>query len=88
MKFIKNKIVLFSLILVVAVILALGISQYLTLQKAHSTFENYYTFRGCAQLLKRTADYGICKTNSGRTIKIVKFQNKWYLENDLPGWIF
>ena len=59
------------------------------LDKAHSTFENYYAFRGCAQLIDKTDDYGICKTTSGAVIKIVKFQNKWYLDGDLPVcWFF
>lgn len=56
----------------------------LYLRKAHSTFENYYAFRGCMQLIKRTNDYGICKTDSSQTIKIVKFNNRWYLDGDLP----
>lgn len=58
--------------------------QALYLKKAHSTFENYYTFRGCTQLFEKTAEYGTCKINSGETIKIVKFQDKWYLDGDLP----
>ncbi len=74
------------IIISAAVILALvfGINQWLYLRKAHSTFENYYAFRGCAQLLEKTSDYGTCKLPSGETIKIVKFQNKWYLDGDLP----
>lgn len=60
------------------------INQLLFLRKAHGTFENYYAFRGCVQLLKKTQDYGLCKINTGQTIKIVKFQGKWYLDNDLP----
>lgn len=62
-----------------------GIYQILGLRKAHSTFENYYAFRDCVQLLARTADTGTCKTATGQVIKIVKLQNKWYLENDGPG---
>jgi hypothetical protein len=64
--------------------LAFGIYQVLYLRKAHSTFENYYAFRGCTQLLEKTADYGLCKTTSGQTIKIVKYQGKWFLDGDLP----
>ena len=60
------------------------INQMLLLRKAHSTFENYYAFRGCVELLKKTNNYGICKINTNQTIKIVKFHNKWYLDNDLP----
>ena len=56
----------------------------LYLRKAHSTFENYYAFRGCTKLIQKTQDYGICKIESGQIIKIVKFQGKWYLDGDLP----
>jgi hypothetical protein len=64
--------------------LAFGTYQYFYLKKAHSTFENYYAFRGCTELITRTDDYGICKTKSGETIKIVKYQGKWFLDGDLP----
>lgn len=59
--------------------------QFFLLQKAHSTFENYYAFRGCTQLLDRTPDYGTCRTNGGQVIKIVKIGNRWFLEGDGPG---
>lgn len=61
-----------------------GIYQVIHLNKAHRTFENYYAFRGCTQLVEKTQDYGLCKTGNGQTIKIVKYQNKWYLDGDLP----
>jgi hypothetical protein len=66
------------------VIFILGLNQILFLRKAHSTFENYYAFRGCTQLIEKTPDYGTCKLNKGQTIKIVRFKDKWYLEGDLP----
>ena len=59
-------------------------SYFAYLRKAHSTFENYYVFRGCVQLLEKTDAYGMCKTDSGKTIKIVKYNNRWYLDGDLP----
>ena len=71
-------------ILGLLVILIMGIGWILYLQKAHSTFDNYYAFRGCQQLVEKQADYGTCKLKSGQVIKIVKFQNKWYLDRDLP----
>jgi hypothetical protein len=83
MKFLKQRIVIASLVVAV-VILIFGIYQILFLRKAHSTFENYYAFRGCTTLIKKTNEYGICKTENGQTIKIVKFQDKWYLDGDLP----
>ncbi len=69
---------------IIIFILAVAINQWVTLRKAHRTFENYYAFRGCAQLVEKTDNYGLCKLTSGETIKIVKFHNKWYLNNDLP----
>ena len=64
--------------------LILGICWILYLQKAHSTFENYYRFRGCVKLIQRTSDYGICKIDTGKIIKIVKYRDKWFLDGDLP----
>lgn len=66
------------------IVLGLGFRQWLTLRQAHSSFENYYAFRGCIKLISKTDTEGVCKTNSGQTIKIVKFHNKWYLDKDLP----
>ncbi len=84
----KKKFLIIAGILVI-ILIALGAEQFFVLRKAHSTFENYYAFRGCVQLIQRTYDYGICKTKSGQTIKIVKYQGKWYLDGDLPcGSIF
>jgi len=80
----KHKVMITAIILLAAILFILMAWQYVYLKKAHSTFENYYTFRGCVQLLERTDDYGLCKISSGQTIKIVKFQNKWYLDGDLP----
>ncbi len=79
----KN-ITIIAYVLVVFSIAYLVISQIITLQKAHSTFENYYAFRGCMKLLERTSAYGLCKLPSGHIIKIVEFRGKWYLDNDLP----
>jgi hypothetical protein len=65
-------------------ILLLGGIYILYLRKAHRSFENYYAFRGCRQLIEKTPDYGICKTATGDTIKIVKYQDRWFLDGDLP----
>jgi len=81
----KYKTLIIPILIVGGLIVAFGINQIFILNKAHSTFENYYAFRGCAQLLEKTDTYGICKTSSGQTIKIVKIQNSWYLEGDGPG---
>lgn len=78
------KMIFLLLVLGVVIFLLFAVNQYFYLRKAHSTFENYYAFRGCVKLIQKTNTYGICKTSSGQTIKIVKFKDKWYLDGDLP----
>ena len=71
---------------VIAVMLVVtGVWYVLYLQKAHSTFENYYAFRGCVRLIERTDTYGTCSLADGTIIKIVLYQGKWFLDGDLPG---
>jgi hypothetical protein len=72
------------IVVAVIAVVIFGVREMYVVDKAHQTFENYYAFRGCVKLLNRTPDYGICQTDSGQTIKIVKFHNKWYLDGDLP----
>jgi hypothetical protein len=79
-----NKKVIFTALILGILVFSFGTYQVLYLRKAHSTFENYYAFRGCVQIIERKDDYGICKTDSGQNIKIVKYQGKWYLDGDLP----
>jgi hypothetical protein len=52
---------------------------------AHTTFDRYYTFRGCVQLIDRADTYGDCKLADGETIKLVLINGKWYLDGDGPG---
>ena len=52
---------------------------------AHSTFENYYAFRGCTQLIDKTDTQGHCKLADGSVIKLVLINGKWYLDGDGPG---
>ncbi len=76
------------MILLGALILAVGafaVYQIHNLNLAHRSFDNYYKFRGCVQLIEKTDTYGICKLSSGKTIKLVKINNKWYLDGDGPG---
>lgn len=81
----KHTATLLILIAGVGLLIAfIAVRQVHELDKAHSTFENYYTYRGCKELIERTENYGLCKTDAGKTIKIVKYQGKWYLEGDLP----
>lgn len=79
----KKKLLIATALLALVLVL-LSVWQILLLRKAHSSFENYYAFRGCAQLLEKRDDHGICKISSGKTIKIVKYKGRWYLDGDLP----
>ncbi|MCL4397739.1 hypothetical protein M1403_01790 [Patescibacteria group bacterium] len=86
MKPIRKHLTLF-LALALAIIIVFGglsIQQFITLRQAHSSFENYYAFRGCQKLLEKTDTSGTCRLSDGKIIKLVKFNNKWYLSGDLP----
>ena len=77
-----------NIILVGILILVAGVFvvyQIHTLRSAHSSFDNYYKFRGCVHLVEKTDTYGICKLSSGETIKLVNIGGKWYLDGDGPG---
>lgn len=52
---------------------------------AHTTFEKYYAFRGCVQLIDKTDTYGHCNLADASTIKLVLINGKWYLDGDGPG---
>ena len=81
----NQKIILFVVSFAIIIVLVFGIQQIFILQNAHSTFDNYYAFRGCTQLLEKTDTSGICMTKSGATVTIVEINNKWYLQGDGPG---
>ena len=82
----QKKIIMIAIvILLVAAAAAFVLDQFFLLQKAHSTFDNYYAFRGCTQLISKTDTSGVCKTASGDTITIVEINGKWYLQGDGPG---
>lgn len=83
-KVLAHKMLIAALCIIVVILIGLGAYQIRALQRAHSTFTNYYSFRGCVQLVEKTPTYGICKTGSGQTIKIVLYHDKWYLNGDLP----
>jgi len=74
-----------AIVIIIAMGIAFALNQFFILQKAHSTFDNYYAFRGCAQLISTTTTSGVCKTSSGDTITIVEINGKWYLQGDGPG---
>jgi hypothetical protein len=87
-KTLRYKGILTVILLVIVFLGTVAFLQVRTLQRAHSSFNNYYAFRGCTQLIKRTSTYGVCKTNSGNVITIVLYRGKWYLKGDLPTGIF
>lgn len=80
----KNRLLLTVVCAILLILLGVAIHEGRRVDIAHSTFENYYSFRGCVQLIHRTDSMGNCKTTDGQTLKIVRFQNKWYLDGDLP----
>ncbi len=80
---IKKRFLVFGLSIFVTV----GSIFFYTLYKthlAHTTFDRYYAFRGCVQLVDKTATYGDCKTASGKILRIVSYKGNWYLQGDLP----
>jgi hypothetical protein len=78
----RNIIIVIIIILIIG---TFGLYQIHALDVAHSSFENYYKFRGCTELLEKTDNYATCKLSSGKTIKLVQVNNKWFLDGDL-GW--
>ena len=81
---IKKHIVLISAFF--AGMLIFGAYWIYYLHVAHSSFENYYKFRGCVQLIEKTDTYATCKLASGTTIKLVIVNDKWFLDGDVSGW--
>lgn len=81
---IKSKIFWIVLACFVLIGGVFAVSEWNYLRIAHSTFDNYYAFRGCTQLVSRADTSGACKLANGQTITIVEFNNKWYLQGDLP----
>ena len=71
-------------IILVAVSFMLVNNWLMLLRQAHSSFEGYFAFRGCTELLEKTDYYGLCRDSHGETIRIVNYEGKWYLDGDLP----
>lgn len=80
----KQRFVITAFALLGAALLILVITQFIIVGRAHSSFENYYAFRGCQTLLTKTNDDATCRLPSGKVIKIVRYHGKWYLDDDLP----
>lgn len=76
-----------TILIVIGVVVVLGAFfayQVHRLTIAHSTFENYYKFRGCKTTIVKTETYGDCQLADGSTIRMVKFNDAWFLDGDLP----
>ena len=82
-KFFTRKIIITTFVIALVFVI-FGINWINKLNIAHSSFENYYNFRGCVELVEKTDTYGTCKLASGKIIKLVKFKEKWFLDGDLP----
>ena len=82
----KKTVVL--MIILAAVFLIFVAYEFASLDVAHSSFDNYYKFRGCTQLVNKTDAYGYCQTGNGQLIEIVQFDGRWYLAGDLPTCYF
>lgn len=80
----RGRLIVALIVICVVAVGAIGIWQYRSLRVAHSSFDDYYAFRGCTKLLTRTDTDGTCVTRSGKTIKIVEYQGRWFLDGDLP----
>jgi len=82
----KNLLIVTCIIVIIAGLMVFSLlsNYFFFLRRAHSSFESYYAFRGCTQLLQKTETYGICKTDTGETIKMILYKGKWYLDGDLP----
>ena len=74
------KIIIAAVVFVVVFI----VGEAMYLHYVHGSFDRYYDFRGCVELIEKTDTYGTCRLKSGSVIKIVLYDNKWYLDGDLP----
>ncbi len=75
-----------SIVIVLGIVCGAFIAhQAYTTNLAHTTFDRYYAFRGCVQLIDKTDTYGDCRLSNGQIIKLVLINGKWYLDGDGPG---
>ncbi len=84
MNYIKNHHWAKFAIAAVVILFAMALWWVIALQKAHSSFANYATFRGCSQITSQSDTSGTCTLSNGQGIKIVKLNSRWYLDGDLP----
>ncbi len=79
----KQSLFILGTLFMIGIVFALWWAHYLHL--AHSSFENYYNFRGCQELLEKKDTFAYCKLSSGNIIKLVKIDSRWFLDGD-TGW--
>lgn len=84
MKFIKRTRWIRILAVLIVLFVALAVWQFFVLRAAHRSFADYAAFRGCTTVTGRSASSGTCTIADGRSITIVKFDGRWYLQGDLP----
>lgn len=80
----RRKSRLFIITLILMPLLVFGVWWIDFLRVAHSSFENYYTFRGCVSLIQKTDTEAVCELKNGTKIKMVAYDNRWFLAGDLP----
>lgn len=84
----RKRTLIVAATIVLALIMNVLVWQVFTLHNAHSSLSNYAKFRGCVSMLSQSDSVATCRLQSGNTIKMVKYNNKWYLDGDLPQGIF
>lgn len=70
------------IVLIAAALIIICAYQIHILTVAHSSFENYYNFRGCAELIERSDVRARCRLDSGEVITLVEVDGQWFLEGD------
>ena len=81
----KKKKIIISIVVTLFILFGIFvIYEIITTYNAHKTFEGYCKWRGLA-VESKSANFGFCKNfNIDKEYKIVLFENKWYLDGDLP----
>ena len=81
----KKRVLLGGAVLITVITIGFSAYWFEYLRMAHISFDNYYKFRGCTELLSKTEIDATCKLKDGQVIKLVQVKNKWFLDGDL-GW--
>lgn len=80
-----NKPVIILTVIFLVILISFFLYQFITIRNAHLTFEGYCKWRGL-EVVNQSADYGWCKSQAtGQEFKMVLYNNRWYLDGDLPS---